>query len=454
MPFDYHNFLGPSSEIIRKSMDLAIKSTRDIVKPSMLFISLYDEAKDMVDEIFDNAGIQVAPIVEYFNSSIDKMTDRMWGDSTFSKEATLTLLKASCFAMEDNSHVATPIHILQALLSDVSIINPMLYKFKLHVLNLNHSIEEYKKSHTDCIIDNQISVLKYSLGKDYIMRGWGFDVSRHPNLTEFQSGILINALEEYCFSNFIRPFSGREKTLLAKVDGYHIGWLAKCIKSSLKNEPIIFRRGKLAGGDMLKSNHANWDNESSISISEENNGALNEKIDHTKEQGSLVDWSKKGLTPSRPEIPMDDAITLSYATICLNSEPFNYAEVESVFEHIDNFEERFPKLAKQLPNLKGETDSNALNTQIFYTRLLIKHILKEKEFETVVLSYAERCLRRDCNYLEIKSVLGHIKHFEQLFPALAKSLAELEVIKSLITLKRKKLKMQLLIKTILAERKI
>lgn len=75
------------------------------------------------------------------------------------------------------------------------------------------------------------------IGNHEIMRGFGFDVANDPNLNDYQKGYLIHALEEYCSSNFKRPFSKCEKNLIAKLhESYHIRGLVRKIKSEIDNE--------------------------------------------------------------------------------------------------------------------------------------------------------------------------------------------------------------------------
>ena len=72
------------------------------------------------------------------------------------------------------------------------------------------------------------------------MRGYGFDVTNDSNLTEYEKGYLIHALEDYCRSYCKRPFSPYEKGLIAKLnDSYHIGGLVARIKEELKEPNII-----------------------------------------------------------------------------------------------------------------------------------------------------------------------------------------------------------------------
>ena len=67
------------------------------------------------------------------------------------------------------------------------------------------------------------------------MQGWGYDVANDNNLTEYEQGYLIHALEEYCQSDYTREFSLGEKRLIAKLreNNYHIGMLVRNIKEEL-----------------------------------------------------------------------------------------------------------------------------------------------------------------------------------------------------------------------------
>lgn len=68
-----------------------------------------------------------------------------------------------------------------------------------------------------------------------IMNGWGYDVANDSNLTDYQKGYLIHALEEYCNSNFQRPFTLGEKKLIARLnESYHIANLVAQIKKELE----------------------------------------------------------------------------------------------------------------------------------------------------------------------------------------------------------------------------
>lgn len=72
-----------------------------------------------------------------------------------------------------------------------------------------------------------------------VMRGFGFDVASDNNLSDYEKGYLIHALEEYCNSNFTRKFTHSEKIIIAKLDEklYHIGNLVCKVKNELKLQP-------------------------------------------------------------------------------------------------------------------------------------------------------------------------------------------------------------------------
>ena len=73
-----------------------------------------------------------------------------------------------------------------------------------------------------------------------LMRGWGFDIMHDSNLTDFEKGYLIHALEDYCESNSKKSHSLKTKQLIAKLDDahYHIGRLVRQIKSELAKDII------------------------------------------------------------------------------------------------------------------------------------------------------------------------------------------------------------------------
>ena len=73
-----------------------------------------------------------------------------------------------------------------------------------------------------------------------LMRGWGFDIMHDSNLTDFQKGYLIHALEDYCESNSEKSLSQKTKQLIAKLNDahYHIGKLVRQIKSELAKDII------------------------------------------------------------------------------------------------------------------------------------------------------------------------------------------------------------------------
>lgn len=101
-------------------------------------------------------------------------------------------------------------------------------------------------------------LLTIDINKGARMRGYGYDVANDPNLDDFQKGYLIHALEEYCNSNYRRPFSESEKKLLIKLSGsYHIGGLVADVKSEMKtNKGVNISEDKANNGSTIPQNHS------------------------------------------------------------------------------------------------------------------------------------------------------------------------------------------------------
>lgn len=228
MKIEYSNYSRDSRSIIYCAEVMAEERNTPI-DSVILFMALCEKCKFLCSEVLSQLSTSLASFIAEIEKTITISDDTNTTPSSFTDEAVLVLIKASYNALSNHVPKTLPIHILQAIYDENKTIQDVFLQFGISKINLSRSIEQYSRTHPYS--------WQSEINLDSRMSGYGFDVCNDPNISEFQAGYLINALEAYCDSGYLRNFTIKEKRLLSKLsDGhYHIGGLVSRAKKELSS---------------------------------------------------------------------------------------------------------------------------------------------------------------------------------------------------------------------------
>ena len=244
MKIEYSNFSEESRRVLYSARIMAEKRNGIPIDSVILILALCEKSESLCYEVFSQLNISVSSfIAEIEKQMISNDINSI--PCTYTDEAVLVLIKASYNALSKHIPVVLPIHILQAIFEDNKIIQEVLLQYGINKTDLSNSIEQYSRAHP------------YSwqsvISLDSRMSGYGYDVCNDKNISEFQAGYLINALEAYCDSGYLREFTMKEKKLLSKLSegNYHIGGLVSRIKKEMNSAALPTPQSNIVGKQLL-----------------------------------------------------------------------------------------------------------------------------------------------------------------------------------------------------------
>lgn len=127
-----------------------------------------------------------------------------------------------------------------------------------------------------------------------------------------------------------------------------------CIKETLSsNENLIFNDDKIKSAICEVTNPQVTKDDSNV-IEDDLKSHFENNVTKNKEKDKI-------------EISEDEYVILSYAQIYLRTK-CNYSELKAIFEHINNFEERFPDIANCLQKNMNLDQIWTLKTQLVFTK--------------------------------------------------------------------------------------
>lgn len=228
MDYNLMNFSEESRLIIKKAKSLSKECGYGVVEPEVLFVALYNLEKSFCNEILQLMHINTNEFLSRMSSCLQNIEHIPNDEQYFSKSTTLVLLKSSYLALQNDVYSTYPEFIFQALFEESNSIKDILHSLRNNV-SASDAVASYRQSHP-----RSSSITELHFRPDP-MQGWGFDVANDNNLTEYEKGYLIHALEEYCRTDYTREFSLGEKRLIAKLseNNYHIGLFVCRIKEEL-----------------------------------------------------------------------------------------------------------------------------------------------------------------------------------------------------------------------------
>lgn len=284
MIFDHRNFSNKSKIVIKEAEELAKTYNNGEVEPRLLLEAIFRECRDMCIDILGDSKFAEFSFVSNQEKSL---YDRSEGyvDITFPDATISILLKASYLALSNHNSRTSPIFILQSLVEECTEIADVLNNLNINQIDIQSSIKQYIGVHSPYgPIDYFECLLQSERYFPPLIVSWGYDVCSDPNLTDYQKGYLMNALEEYMESGMLRNFTFKEKELLAKLDEkhHHIGLFVRRIKLEMKLPVRPLREGKLAGGEYLFNMDSEQLNESYKSNIKIPDDVLKEKLERLK----------------------------------------------------------------------------------------------------------------------------------------------------------------------------
>lgn len=229
MDYNLKNFSEESRQIIIKAKTLSKECGYGVIEPEVLFVALYNLERTLCNEIFHLMHVDTNDFLSRIGLCLQNIAHIPNDEQYFSRSSTLVLLKSSYIALQNDVYSTYPEFILQALIEECNSIKDTLHRLHNNI-SVSHAVASYRQSHP-----RSLSSVTELIFRPDLMQGWGYDVANDNNLTEYEQGYLIHALEEYCQSDYTREFSLGEKRLIAKLreNNYHIGMLVRNIKEEL-----------------------------------------------------------------------------------------------------------------------------------------------------------------------------------------------------------------------------